>query len=154
MFIPGHFKTAPACEQLIRQAVTVAKKGNRCAPRWCLERVLATRKERSIELELPPAQNAQDLAANTQRIVTPAGEGGITPGEAQALTEVPSIQAHLCETADRERRVQVLEEYRWDVGSRPVGAALTPRAVRHTERVRSSQHQDQIHGDATGREAV
>ena len=102
-------------EQLIRQCVSLAKKGNIHALRLCLERVLPIRKERSIELELPPAQNGLDLAANLQRIVVAVGEGRITPGEAQALSEVVSSQAHLFETADMERRLQTLEDFKSEV---------------------------------------
>jgi len=74
------------------------------------ERVLPIRKERSIELEFPPAKNALDLAANLQCILNAVGEGRITPGEAQILTEVLRSQAHLFEAADVERRLLALEE--------------------------------------------
>jgi len=102
-------------EPLIRQCINLAKKGNIHALRLCLERLLPIRKERSIELELPPAQNALDLAANLQRILAAVGEGRITPGEAQALTEVLNSQAHLFETADMERRLQALEDFKSEV---------------------------------------
>jgi hypothetical protein len=102
-------------EQLVRQAIALAKKGNTYALRLCLERVLPIRKERSIELEFPPAKNALDLAANLQCILDAVGEGRITPGEAQALTEVLSIQAHLFQTTDMERRFQVLEDFKSEV---------------------------------------
>jgi len=96
-------------EQLVRQAVKLAKKGNVHALRLCLERVLPIRKERSIELELPPAQNAVELTANLQRILAAVGEGRITPGEMQALTEVLKAQARLFESVEVERRLQALE---------------------------------------------
>jgi hypothetical protein len=99
-------------EQLTRKVVDMAKGENILALRLCLERVIPIRKERSIELDLPPAQNALDLAANLQLILAAVGEGRITPGEAQALTEVVSSQAHLFETADMERRLQELEEFK------------------------------------------
>ena len=99
-------------EQLTRKVVDLAKGGNILALRLCLERVIPIRRERSIELELPPAHNALDLAANLQRILAAVGEGRITPGEAQALTEVVGSQAHLFETADMERRLQELEEFK------------------------------------------
>jgi hypothetical protein len=89
----------------------MAKGGNILALRLCLERVIPIRKERSIELDLPPAQNALDLAANLQRILVAVGEGRITPGEAQALTEVVSTQAHLLKTAGIERRAQQFEAF-------------------------------------------
>ena len=69
------------------------------------------RKERSIELEFPPAHNAQDLVANFQRILAAVGEGRITPGEAQTLTEVLSTQAHLFKIAGIERRAQQFEAF-------------------------------------------
>ena len=102
-------------EPLIRQAISLAKKGNIHALRLCLERLLPIRKERSIELELPLAQNGLDLAANLQRILAAVGEGRITPGEAQSLTEVLNSQAHLFVTVDEERRLQALEDFRSEV---------------------------------------
>lgn len=92
-------------EQLARVCINLAKKENIQALRMCLERVLPIRKERSIELELPPAQNLQ-------RILTAAGEVRITPSEAQAMAEVVNSQAHLFATADMERRLQALEGFK------------------------------------------
>ena len=98
-------------EKLIRKVVDMADGGNILAMRLCLERVIPIRKERSIELDLPPAQNAQDLVASFQRILAAVGEGRITPGEAQTLTEVLSTQAHLFKIAGIERRAQQFEGF-------------------------------------------
>src|ERR1022692_3618662 len=62
-------------EKLIRKVVDMADGGNILAMRLCLEREMQIRKERSIELDLPPAQNAQDLVASFQRILAAVGEG-------------------------------------------------------------------------------
>ena len=97
-------------EQLIRKVVDMANGGNILAMRLCLERVLPIRKERTIELELPPAKNAQDLAANYDRVLAAVSEGRITPTEAQSLTEILDSQARLFENVDMERRLQELEE--------------------------------------------
>ncbi len=97
-------------EQLVRKAVDQAKKGNILALKLCLERVLPIRKERSIEFELPPVHNAQDLPGALQSILTAAGEGRITPGEAQSLTDVLNSQARVLELADMDRRIQGLED--------------------------------------------
>jgi len=74
--------------------------------------VLSTRQERSIELELLPTKNAQELAANYQSVAAAVGEGRITPGEAQSLTEVLDRQARVFELVDMERRIQELEDYK------------------------------------------
>jgi len=97
-------------EPLTRKLVEMAKGGNILAMRLCLERLIPIRKERSIEIDLPPAHNAQDLRANLQRILAAVGEGRITTGEAQALAEVVNSQARLFESVDMESRLQELEE--------------------------------------------
>jgi hypothetical protein len=102
-------------EPLIRKVVDLANKGNIQALRFCLERVLPVRKERTIELDLPPAQNAQDLAGNLQRIVAAVGEGRITPGEAQALNDILKSQERAIELVGMEHRLQVLEDRISDV---------------------------------------
>jgi hypothetical protein len=98
-------------EELTRKVVNLAKKGNIQALRLCLERMLPIRKERSIELELPPVHNAQDLANVFQSILAAAAKGSITPGEAQSLSDVLSSQARVLEFVDLERRLQALEEH-------------------------------------------
>jgi hypothetical protein len=102
-------------EQLTRQVVNLAKKGNIHALRLCLERLIPVRKERSIELELQPVHNARGISASFQSILAAVGEGRITPGEAQALAGILSDQARLFESADLERRIQQLEEFKSEV---------------------------------------
>jgi hypothetical protein len=97
-------------EQLTRKAVDLANQGNISALKFCLERVLPIRKERSIEFELPPVHNAQDLPRAFQSILTAAGEGRITPAEAQSLSDVLKSQAQAFESAEMDRRVQELED--------------------------------------------
>jgi hypothetical protein len=97
-------------EQLVQLAVKFATSGNILALRLCLDRALPIRKERTIELELPPAKNTHDLAANYDRVLAAVSEGRITPTEAQSLTEILDSQARLLENVDMERRLQELEE--------------------------------------------
>jgi len=99
-------------EQLISQVITLAKKGNLPALRLCLERLIPARKERSIEIELKPAQNVGDIAGNYRSILAAISEGRITPGEAHALVEILSNQARLFESVDLELRIQKLAEFK------------------------------------------
>jgi hypothetical protein len=98
-------------EQLVRQAVSLAKGGNILALRLCLERILPARRERTITVDLSPAQNALDIAANYQELLAAVSDGRITPGEAQSLSEVLDRKARLFETVDTARRLQALEEH-------------------------------------------
>ena len=99
-------------EQLVQQVVNLAKKGDIQALRMCLERLIPIRKERSIELELPPARSMAEMAASYQSILAGVGEGRITPGEAQALSETLTNHARLLEAVDWERRLEQLEAFK------------------------------------------
>ena len=99
-------------EQLTRQVVNLAKKGNIQALRLCLERLIPIRKERSIELDLPPARNVAEIAASYQSILAAAGEGRITPGEALALSAILSSHARVLESVGWEHRIERLEAFK------------------------------------------
>jgi len=98
-------------EDLCRKLINLAKRGSIPALRMCLDR-LPARKERPIDLEMGPAQSAADLPGAFQRIMAAVSEGRITPGEAQAMSDILDSQARAINSADIERRVQELEGYR------------------------------------------
>jgi phage terminase large subunit-like protein len=98
-------------EDLCRKAINLAKRGSIPALRMCLDR-LPARKERPIDLEMGPVQSAADLPEAFQRIMAAVSEGRITPGEAQAMSDILDSQARAINSADIERRVQGLEGYR------------------------------------------
>jgi hypothetical protein len=75
-----------------------------------MERVLPTRKERSIEIDFPPVQDLEGVAAAFQFVMAAATEGRITLNQAQVLAGILSEQARLFESVDMERRLQKIEE--------------------------------------------
>jgi len=98
-------------EQLIAQVLTPAKKGNMQALRLCIERLIPVRKERLIQLDLPPARNLEEIAARCQSILAAVGEGRITPGEAQTVSETLSNHAHLLEAVNTQQSIKRNEAY-------------------------------------------
>ena len=97
---------------LTRKAVELALEGDPAALRLCLERVLAPRRERTVEFALPEIRGAADLGAAMAAVTTAAAEGQISPGEAAALAQVVDIFVRAIDTADFERRLRLLEEDR------------------------------------------
>ena len=100
-----------AAEQLTRKIIERANQGDSQALRWCLDRVLPMRRDRTVDLELAPAQNSEELMANLRSILAAVGEGRITPAEGQSLTGILNSQAQMFELAAVEQRLQELEEF-------------------------------------------
>jgi hypothetical protein len=96
-------------EVLTRKAVELALKGDGLALRLCLERILPPRKERPLEIDLPPVDGAAGILAASAALVAAAAAGEVTPGEARELGRL--LEAHLraVELHDLEARLAALE---------------------------------------------
>jgi Family of unknown function (DUF5681) len=97
---------------LTRKAVEMALGGDPAAMRLCLERVLAPRRERTVEFALPEIRGAADLGAAMAAITTAAAQGVISPGEAAGLAQIVDTFVRAIDAADFERRLRLLEEDR------------------------------------------
>src|SRR5713101_3243649 len=75
-------------EALTRKAVELALGGDPWALRLCLERLIAPRRERSIQLTLPSIDSVADIAGAITAITAAVAQGQITLGEAIELTQV------------------------------------------------------------------
>jgi hypothetical protein len=112
-------KTTLACEELlagegeelILKVIEKAKQGDIHALLLCLERIIPVRKERCINLELRPVTSIQDLPIQFQDIATAIGEGRITPGEGESLSNILTSHAQTMERVDLDRRVAELEGF-------------------------------------------
>jgi hypothetical protein len=97
---------------LARKAVELALGGDPAALRLCLDRVIAPRRDRSVQVALPPIESAADIARTMNAITHAAARGAITPGEAGELAHVVATLLRAIETSDFDRRLQQLEEAR------------------------------------------
>jgi hypothetical protein len=96
-------------EDLARKAVELAKKGDIQALRLCLERLIPARKERCVQLDLPPAATLQDVAIAFQDVFAAVAEGRIAPGEGLSLATILKNQVQIIEARDLARRLELLE---------------------------------------------
>ena len=105
-------------EALARKAVEMALGGDPVALRFCLARILRTRRGRPAELDLPPVTGAADLRAAMSAVTAAAGDGAITPDEAVALSQmVEGFTRTLAAVYIEEDRAREAEERRaWEEG--------------------------------------
>jgi hypothetical protein len=98
-------------DRLTRRAVELADAGDPTALKLCLERIVAPRRERAVQFELPPIRSAADIARAMRAVTAAVAKGALTPGEAEAFARVVDIFMRTIETSDFDRRLQALEEH-------------------------------------------
>src|ERR1035441_4838146 len=116
-------KSTVACEQLLdgqseqltAKLLEMALDGNIQALRMCMDRAIPARKERCINLELRPIANLQDLPIQFQDITSAIGDGRITPGEGESLSNILTSHAQTMERVNTDQRIAALEEHLMDV---------------------------------------
>ncbi len=99
-------------EELIRKCVELAKGGDTTALRLCLERLLPPRKERPVEVDVPPIEKPEDAVKAMTAITAAVARGDLTPGEGQSLAAILEAHRKTVEVADLDRRLTELERQR------------------------------------------
>ncbi|MBF0246810.1 MAG: hypothetical protein HQL36_01860 [Alphaproteobacteria bacterium] len=97
-------------EALTRKAIELAKSGDSAALRLCLERILPPRRERLLDVQLPPLETADDAVKAMGAVVHAIAEGHITAGEAKELAGVVAAFRHALADEELERRIAALEK--------------------------------------------
>jgi hypothetical protein len=98
-----------AAEKLVQKATQMALEGDVMALRLCLERLLPVRRDRLIQLDLPPAKSATEISTALAAILDAVGEGQITPAEGETIARILSAQTDVLTTEELERRLEELE---------------------------------------------
>ena len=96
-------------EALTRKAVALALDGDAMALRLCLERVVAPRRTRAVNLDLPPIADPADIAAAMAAITSAVAQGTITPGEGAEVAKVVDTYVRAIELSDFDRRLKLVE---------------------------------------------
>jgi hypothetical protein len=94
---------------LTRKAVALALDGDVTAMRLCLERIIAPRRGRHVQLDLPPIGKVADTAETMAALTAAVAAGDITPGEAVAVAKVVEIFVRAIEAGNFDRRLTLLE---------------------------------------------
>jgi hypothetical protein len=97
-------------EEIIKKTIEMALEGDHVALQLLFKQIVGPRRERGVELDLPPITTAQDGAKALAAVVATAAVGQLSPGEAAALTDVIRTTIAVIETAELERRLEALEK--------------------------------------------
>jgi hypothetical protein len=96
-------------EKLTRKAVELALAGDTTALRLCMERIMPSRKDNPISLELPMPLDQHDIAQIMAFILAATLAGEITPSEGQSLSALAENYRKAKETTELEQRIAALE---------------------------------------------
>ena len=96
-------------EALTRRCIDLAMEGDSTALRLCLSRILPVRRERTIELTLPPLEGSHDSLRAIGTVLEAVGCGEITPSEGQAVASLLEAHRRTFEIEELERRLEALE---------------------------------------------
>ena len=110
---------------LTRKAVELALAGDEAALRLCLDRTVAPRRDRSVELSLPPINSAADILGAIKAVADAVGRGGITPGKGFALSQMIESFLRAIDASDFDNRLRQLEDAQ--AACRPDPYGYTPR---------------------------
>jgi hypothetical protein len=75
-------------EALTQKAIEMALDGDAVAVRFCLGRILGTRRGQPVEIDLPAVAEPGDLAGVVGAIAAAVADGSITPDEALSLAQM------------------------------------------------------------------
>jgi hypothetical protein len=96
-------------ELLTRAAINKAKEGDTAALRLCLERLVPTRKDSPIQIELPKITTAAEALNASSLVVEAVSSGEITPSEGELLQGLINGLTKSIELHDLEQRIAALE---------------------------------------------
>jgi hypothetical protein len=96
-------------EALTRKAVERALDGDAAALRLCFDRILAPRRARPVQLDMPPITAPGDIAAAMATVTAAVTGGVITPAEGAEIAKVVDTYVRAIEASDFDRRLKTLE---------------------------------------------
>ena len=94
-------------EELMRKGLELAKAGDVSMLKFFLGRILP--RERSIRIDLPQMEFADDAVEALGSIVRAISQGSITPGEGADLANLVNFCARAIDIADLVKRLDALE---------------------------------------------
>ncbi len=99
-------------EAVAQKCIQMATKGDPMALRLAMERVLPPCKNTLVHFAIPPVKSLADLPKAADAILQAAGNGEISPAEAEQLMPVLEFIRRSLESGEIEKRLQALEASR------------------------------------------
>lgn len=100
---------AESAEVMVRKMVDAAAEGNLSAARLVLNRIWSAPKGRTVEIEVPYVDSAEDAVRANAMVMQAMAEGRLTTDEGAAFSAVIDTQRRAIETLVLDERVTALE---------------------------------------------
>jgi Family of unknown function (DUF5681) len=108
-------------EALAQKAVEIALTGNVSCIRFCLDRLIPPRRERTVAFTLPPITSADDALKAFAAVAAAVADGILTPREASNLSQVIAQHVHAVEVSDLELAAIIRVERQMKAPASPLG---------------------------------
>jgi hypothetical protein len=95
-------------EALVRKAIALAKAGDVQMLKFLLDRILP--KERSVHVELPGMERADDAVDALGAIINAVGTGQIAPSEGSAIASLVVARTHIMNETELKSRLDDIEK--------------------------------------------
>ena len=105
-------------EQLTQKAIDMAMGGDITALRLCLERLMPVRKDRPIQLSLPPIETVQQISLAVGKVAKAIGDGEITPSDGEVFTNVLVAHNDIVAQSHYEQRFEDMQRRLVDLEGR------------------------------------
>ena len=96
-------------EELVQTCINMAKNGDTTAMKIMMDRLIPSRKERSIQLELPSVKTPKDILNTIGTVIKSIGDGKLDADQAKTLAGILEVQRKAIETIEIEERLLALE---------------------------------------------
>lgn len=96
-------------QKLTRTAINHALGGDMTALKLCLERIAPPVKDSTVQITLPPLENANDVVAATEAVILAVASGEIGLSAGEVLLRLLEHHRRALDSSDIERRVLALE---------------------------------------------
>lgn len=101
-------------EEICRQAIELAKKGNIQAIKIVLDRIFPPRKETPVTIDLPVMKASKDILEAINQVTLAICCGKISPSDGETLSRIIERQAKAIELNEFEQRLKTLEDRQSD----------------------------------------
>ena len=96
-------------QNICKTVIEEAKAGDMQAAKIILDRLLPSRKDTPIQIDLPKIESSSDVVRAVGCIINAVGIGQISPSEGEALARIVDIHTKALELNEFERRLAALE---------------------------------------------
>jgi hypothetical protein len=96
-------------EAVLKQVVERAKSGDMLACRMIIDKIIPTKKDRTVAIDLPSIATIEGVGRAQSEILQAVVDGDITPNEGERIAAIVEGRRRAIETVELEARIAELE---------------------------------------------